>query len=158
MKVIGKEVARSVEVVKEYNLKIHERDLDWNSVKVTSSKIIYNYVKNLYSDDIELYESFYLILLDRGNKIKGHVKISQGGVSGTIVDTKLVALYAIETLSSSVILVHNHPSGTLKPSQPDIKITNTIKQGLKLFEINTLDHLIVASNGYYSFADEGILI
>ena len=85
------------------------------------------------------------------------VKISQGGVAGTVADTKLIFKSAIEKLASSIIISHNHPSGNLKPSQADIQLTKNLKQAGTLMEIFVLDHIIIADNAYYSFADEGIL-
>ena len=85
------------------------------------------------------------------------LKISQGGISGTVVDTKIIAKYCVDTLCSAVILAHNHPSGNLNPSTQDIKITRKIKEGLELLDVKVLDHVILTSDSYYSFADENIL-
>jgi DNA repair protein RadC len=91
------------------------------------------------------------------NTITGWVKISQGGTAGTVVEVKIIAKYAIDSLSNGVILVHNHPSGNTKPSDSDKDITNKVKNALELFEIKVLDHIIVTEANYYSFADEGII-
>jgi DNA repair protein RadC len=85
------------------------------------------------------------------------MKISQGGISGSVVDIKIICKYAIECLGCSVILVHNHPSGNRNPSQEDLNITKKIKQALSIFDIGLFDHIILTANSYYSFADEGIL-
>jgi len=84
-------------------------------------------------------------------------RISIGGVSGTVVDAKLIFKKALEQLASAIILCHNHPSGNLKPSQADIDITRKLKQAGKTLDIDVLDHLIIAESGFYSFADEGLL-
>ncbi len=103
------------------------------------------------------YEEFWIILLNRANKVIKMEKLSKGGISGTVVDVRLIAKSAIENNSSGVILAHNHPSGNNKPSEQDIEITKKTKQGLKLFDISLFDHIIVANQAYYSFTDEGIL-
>ena len=83
--------------------------------------------------------------------------ISSGGVSGTVVDTKIILKHAIEILASGIIAVHNHPSGNLQPSEADRKITRTLKDAAKLLDIHLIDHLIIGDKNYFSFADEGIL-
>ena len=97
------------------------------------------------------------MLLNRANKTIGYAKISQGGVSGTVVDVKLIAKYAVESLASGVILAHNHPSGNLTPSHQDIALTRKVKEALTLLDSQLLDHVILSADGYKSFADEGIL-
>lgn len=125
--------------------------------KISCSKDGYGFIKQFYGDDIEIFESFFLLCLNNSNKTTGYAKISQGGITGTVVDVRLVAKYAIENLATSVIIAHNHPSGKLTPSQADIQITSKIKEGLKLLDVAVVDHLILTGNGYYSFADEGII-
>jgi len=95
--------------------------------------------------------------LDRANNTAGFAKISQGGTAGTVVDIKIIAKYAVESLSSSVIICHNHPSGNITPSEADINITKKIKDALLLFDIKLTDHIILSENNYYSFADNGDL-
>jgi DNA repair protein RadC len=99
----------------------------------------------------------YLITLNQGNNIVSVTKISQGGISGTVIDIRLVAKYALEGLATSIILVHNHPSGALKASPQDINLTKKVQAGMELLDITLLDHLIVTKDGYSSFADEGIM-
>ena len=130
---------------------------DFQAIKISSSKDAYNVIKQFYADDIEVYESFFLLLLNRANNTIGYVKISQGGTIGTVVDPKIIAKYAIDGLASSVILAHNHPSGNINPSEPDKKITAKIKEGLSLLEIAVLDHIILTVDSHFSFADDGIL-
>lgn len=138
-----------------YSLKKTESEFE--KVKITSSADSVRYLRQFYLDDVGIYESFFLMLLNRPNQVIGYVKISQGGITGTVVDPILVAKYAIDSLSKGVILCHNHPSGNLNPSDADRQITEKIKQGLKLFDISVLDHIILTENSYYSFCDEGIL-
>lgn len=127
--------------------------------KIHTSKDASEYIKKyLYGPDIEVYESVWILLLNRANNVTGFVKISQGGVSGTVMDTKLIAKYAIEELASSVILVHNHPSGNILPSETDKLLTTKIKNTLAIFDCPLIDHLILTGEDkYYSFADEGLL-
>ena len=98
-----------------------------------------------------------MLLLNRANKIMKHVKVSEGGISGTVVDPKKIFFIALEHHASSIILSHNHPSGVCTPSEADIKITKKIKDSGALLEISVLDHIIVANDSFYSFADEGTL-
>lgn len=103
------------------------------------------------------YEEFYALLLRRNNTVIETIRISQGGVSGTVVDAKMIFAAALDKMASSVILAHNHPSGNLSPSQADIRLTKQLVQGGKLLDISVVDHLILAGKSYYSFADEGMM-
>ena len=103
------------------------------------------------------HEEFWVLMLNRGNQVLKRVQVSLGGVSGTVVDAKIIFKKALEIPASAIILCHNHPSGNLRPSQADIEITNKVKKGGELIDINVLDHLIVSERGYFSFADEGML-
>ena len=126
--------------------------------KICSSNDCFKYVQNFYFDDIDIYESMFLLLLNNQNLTIGWVKISQGGTRGTVVDVKLICKYALTSLCESVIIVHNHPSGNISPSQQDNSITSKIKEALNVFEIKLLDHLIVTRTDYFSFADENLLV
>lgn len=130
---------------------------EFPSKKITSSKAGYEFISQFYLDDISIFESFFLLTLNNSNETTGYFKISQGGITGTVVDIRIVAKYAIENLATGVILAHNHPSGKLVPSEQDRQITKKIKEALKMFDIQVLDHLILTEQSYYSFADEGIL-
>lgn len=100
-------------------------------------------------------EEFWIILLNRANEVIRTEKISEGGIGGTIADPKLIFKSALDHLASALILVHNHPSGNLKPSQADLDLTKKLKQAGGFLEISVLDHVIFTDNGYYSFVDEG---
>lgn len=102
------------------------------------------------------HEEFWILMLNQAHHIVGRQRISTGGVTGTVVDSKMVFKPAIETLASCIILVHNHPSGNLIPSPADIDLTRKLKEGGKVLDIKVLDHVIVAHTGYYSFRDEGL--
>lgn len=148
--------------MKKYNSNMNKFALkvdksDFTKVKISTSSDAYKVIKQFYSDDIEIYESFFVLLLNRANNTIGYAKISQGGTVGTVVDIKLIAKYAIDGLANSVILAHNHPSGNEQPSQQDKDVTNKIKQSLKLFDVQTLDHIILTTDNYFSFADEQII-
>ena len=138
-------------------LKAKKTPSNFEKVKIVSSKDAFKVIKQFYFDDIDIFESFFILCLNRNNQTIAYAKISQGGVNGTVVDIKLIAKYAIDCLASGVILAHNHPSGDLKPSNEDLAITKKVKEGLKILDIQVLDHLILTSQGYLSFGDEGIL-
>jgi DNA repair protein RadC len=124
-------------------------------IKITSSKTAYDALKSKLSD--LPHEEFWVIFMNRRNSIIKTECISKGGVSGTVVDVRLILKPALENLTSSIILAHNHPSGNLRPSQEDIGLTKKIKEAAKLMDITLQDHLILGEQAYYSFADEGIL-
>jgi len=103
------------------------------------------------------YEEFWIVILNTANRLLRTVKISEGGVSATVVDQKKIFKNVIDSLGSAIILVHNHPSGNDKPSESDIKITGKIVGAAKLFDIKVLDHLIITSGSYFSFADNSMI-
>lgn len=127
--------------------------------KVTDSKEVNEYVRKIWPEDIGIRESMIALYLNRANKIVGHSLISSGGVAGTVADPKIIFSTALLNMASGIILVHNHPSGNLSPSTPDIQLTKKIKEGGKLLEIQLLDHLILSpfEGKYFSFESEGIL-
>jgi DNA repair protein RadC len=103
------------------------------------------------------YEVFAVVFLNRANKIKHYEIISEGGITGTVADPRIILKKALENDAVSVILCHNHPSGSIKPSRADEDLTRKIKEAASYFDIKVLDHIIVSEEGYYSFADEGLL-
>ena len=126
--------------------------------QITQSSDTYNELKKIWHNDIDLRERFIVLYLNRQNKIHGYYTVSIGGVAGTVVDVKLCILPALRSMSSGMILAHNHPSNNLRPSGADKQITKKIKEAAKFFDIAVLDHIIMTpDNGYYSFTDEGIL-
>ncbi|AYA37318.1 JAB domain-containing protein [Hymenobacter oligotrophus] len=122
---------------------------------ITCSTDIYNLVRPALQD--LPHEEFWVILLNRANVVMRQEKISSGGVAGTVADPKMIFKHALEQLASSIILVHNHPSGNRQPSAADIALTKKLKEAGKFLDLPVLDHLIYTDRGYYSFADEGIL-
>jgi len=129
---------------------------DFPTEKITSSNDAQLFIRQFYGDDIEVFESAFILLLNRQNKTIGYAKISQGGIAGTYVDPKIVAKYAVDSLASGVIFCHNHPSGNLQPSVEDIQLSKKLKQGLNLLDINLLDSIILTpTSAYTSLADLG---
>lgn len=122
---------------------------------ITSSKSAYD-IMHPFLSDID-HEEFWIILLSRSNKVKDKICISRGGISGTVVDQRLIFKPAIAKLASAIILFHNHPSGTIRPSEQDKSLTKKLIDCSKLLDIPILDHIIYTDSGYYSFADEGLL-
>ena len=139
----------------KYNLVKENTNIDM--IKVNNSHIVADYLRKIWDTDINICERFYVLYLNRNNKTIGYKCISQGGLDATVVDVRLIAKYAIESLASSVIIAHNHPSGNIEASTPDKNVTNKIKSGLNLLDIRVLDHIILSDENYYSFADNGIL-
>ncbi len=145
--------------VNEIQIRYREKISISKSPQMNSSE---NVAKLLYEnwdkDTIGLHETFKVLLLNNSNKVKGIYPLSTGGITGTIVDIRLLFAIALKTLSVGIILTHNHPSGQLKASHADIDLTEKIKKAARLFDIRVLDHLIITPNGdYYSFADNGDL-
>ena len=127
------------------------------STKVVTSQDTFDVIEQFYHSDIAIYESVFILLLDRSNNTIGYAKISQGGISGTVVDVKIIGKYIVDTLASGLILAHNHPSGNLRASESDIKMTNNVKEVCKILDCTFLDSLIVTENGYTSLTDEGLI-
>ncbi len=114
--------------------------------------------RNFWDEDtIELQETFMIMLMNRASRVIGIYKVSQGGLTGTVVDIRLVFVAALKAAASNIILAHNHPSGNLNPSETDKTLTNKLRDAGKLLEIQVLDHIILSTEGFFSFADEGIM-
>ena len=128
---------------------------DFPQQKIHTPQHAADFIRQFYSDDIEIWESVFLLMINRNNVTTGFAKISQGGTAGTVIDVKIVAKYALDNLASGVIIAHNHPSGNLKPSSQDIEITKRIKDGLKLLDIDLCDHIILTATSYTSMQAEG---
>lgn len=122
---------------------------------ITSSSDVAIYLQTLLKD--HRHEVFAVLFLNRANKINHFQIISEGGITGTVADPRIILKKALEEDAVSLILCHNHPSGSLKPSRADEELTQKIKEAAKYFDIKVLDHLIVSEDGYFSFADEGLI-
>jgi DNA repair protein RadC len=123
--------------------------------QVGNSSDVYRFLLPVFAD-LE-HEEFWILFLNRANKITGKEPISKGGQAGTIADPKIIFNKSIENRAASIILAHNHPSGNLRPSSADIALTNKLVSAGQLLDIAVLDHLIITDKGYYSFADEGMI-
>lgn len=123
--------------------------------QIKGSKDAANYLRPEIGD--LSHEEFWVLFLNRQNKIIDKQKLSQGGMTGTVIDVRLVLKSALEKHATSLIFCHNHPSGNLEPSDADKKITRQLKEAAALMEIPVIDHLIVTQSGFFSFADEGLL-
>ncbi len=124
-------------------------------ISVRSSRDIAEYLKISLKD--HPYEVFAVVYLNQANKVNRLELVSQGGITGTVADPRVILRKALEEKATSIVLCHNHPSGNLHPSQADKEITQKIKQAAAFMDIRVLDHIIVSDEGYYSFADEGLL-
>ena len=122
---------------------------------VSSSGDIARYLQTKIKD--YRHEIFAVLFLNRANKINHFEIISEGGITGTVADPRIILRKALEEDAVNIILCHNHPSGSLKPSRADEELTMKIKEAARLFDITVIDHIIVSEDGYYSFADEGLL-
>ncbi len=123
--------------------------------QIRTSKDIFEYFHPILADS--KHEEFWVLYLNRANKIIGSKRISEGGVSGTVVDPKIVFKSAVDELASSIALCHNHPSGNPNPSREDETITQKLKSAGKLLDIGVVDHIIITESSYYSFADQGLV-
>ena len=148
--------AKAVKIVAALELSARKkRNNISRSAKVQSSETVYNIMEPEIG---ELdHEEFWIIYLNNSNRVLRKSQLSKGGITGTLVDIRLVLKEALELSSTSIILAHNHPSGTLIPSQADKDLTYKLKTAAASMDINVLDHLILSSGGYFSFADSGLL-
>lgn len=121
--------------------------------KISSSKDVYDIMQPLIGH--LNYEEFWILCLNRSNKVVDKIKVSQGGINGTVIDVKLILKAAIDRLASSIILCHNHPSRNISPSENDQVITIKIEKAAKWMDIQVLDHIIITCDHYHSFADDG---
>jgi DNA repair protein RadC len=141
-----------VELVYKTNVKASERP------KIVTSKDCYDILKRVWNPDkIEMLEEFNVLLLNRANRVIGVFEASMGGITGTVADPRLILAAAIKSLAVSMILAHNHPSGNLTPSRADEDLTLKISAAGKYLDIKVLDHIIICTEGYYSFADQGLI-
>lgn len=156
MRVRGIGEAKAVTIIAALELGRRRKDAEAETKpRVITSRDVFDVLKS-HLLDIQ-HEEFWVLLLNRSNRlIKKHL-ISQGGVTGTVADPKIIFKLALEELATSIILAHNHPSGNLNASQSDIDMTKKLKDAGKLMDIQVLDHVIVAGQKYFSFADEGML-
>jgi DNA repair protein RadC len=147
----------TIEILSEIHVS-YKPGLISSTTTINNSQNAYEIFKSLFpADTISLQEQFVVLYLNRANRVIGSYQLSKGGIAGTIADVRLILSVALKTLASGLILAHNHPSGNLKPSEADQQITSKIRQAAKLLDIELIDHIIISSEGYYSFADDAIL-
>ena len=127
-------------------------------IKITSVNKAFEVLLNSWDlDTIELQEEFKVLLLNRANEVLGIYPLSKGGITGTVVDSRLIFAVALKCNATGILLCHNHPSGNLKPSDNDITLTRSIKKCADFLDITLIDHLIITKNGFFSFSNEGKL-
>jgi len=149
-------IVKAINIAASFELGRRKSDLDsLERIKITSSKTAYQLLQKRLSD--LPHEEFWLLILNRANQVIKEEFISKGGISGTIVDVRLICKSAIENNASGIIIAHNHPSGQIIPSKQDKEITIKLKSALILFDVSLLDHLIIGDLNYFSFADENLL-
>lgn len=140
------------EITVSYSTKIKKSE----RVKITTSNDANNVLRNIFPS-LEHVEYFYIICLDRANQVLGFHQVSKGGLSGTVIDVRVIFQVAIKSNSVGIILAHNHPSGNLQPSDADLRITKKIKEAGTILDITVLDHLILSEESYLSMADESLI-
>ena len=137
---------------------ISYKNKNQDAVKVSSSVDVYNFILNHWDDDtLDIQENVKMLLLNSSNTILGVYDVSRGGINSTVIDLRLVLSVALKCLASSIILVHNHPSGNINPSDQDREFTKKIKSACKFLEIQLFDHIIITRYDYFSFADNGYI-
>jgi len=145
-------------IASEIYIKYEPKVQALNRPKIQSSEDSYlNCLYFLNGDNINIKEEAVVLFLNRGNRVLGGYKVSSGGITGTVVDIRIILAIALKCLASGIILAHNHPSGELNPSRADKELTQKLKEAAKLMDISLLDHLIITAEAYYSFTDEGII-
>ncbi|MDH3323319.1 MAG: DNA repair protein RadC [Flavobacteriaceae bacterium] len=156
MKFKGIGAAKAISIVTALELGSRRREEGaLEKINIKDSETVFEVMQPILGD--LQHEEFWIIYLNNSNKIQFKSQMSKGGITGTVVDSRLVFKKAIELRATGIILCHNHPSGTLKPSVSDIQLTQKIKKGGEVLDVKILDHLIITENSYFSFADEGIL-
>jgi len=153
MKLKGIGRAKAVSLASSFELGRRKASQSGKHEKLNSAEAVFKYLGPGLADlDHEI---FCVLFLNRNHELKAEKQLFEGGVNATVIDTRIIFREAVNHLASSIILVHNHPSGNLKPSQPDRMITRKCQEAGKLFDIPVLDHVIISSRGYYSFANSG---
>jgi DNA repair protein RadC len=155
MKTKGIGEAKAISIVAALELGRRRKHSGTEAVKIGGSSDAFNELRPHLQD--KHHEEFWILLLNRANRVIRKYQVSQGGVAGTVADPKIIYKTALAELASGIILAHNHPSGNLIASQADLDLTRKLKEAGRLLEIQVLDHLIIANDRYLSFADEGLL-
>lgn len=138
--------------VREIDITFRQGKLHFN--QLTSTQEAYEFVRDVIFEGLEVQEHFVVLYMNNANRVIGYYHHSKGAINSTVADIELITAVAIKTLSKGLIISHNHPSGSLKPSEADRTVTRRLKEALKFFDIQLLDHLIVTPSGFYSFAEQ----
>lgn len=155
LKIKGLGPAKAITIAAALELGVRRNMAENKKEVILSSKDIAGFLQAQLQ--YKSHEVFAVVFLNRSNKINHYEIISEGGITGTVADPRIILKKALEHEAVSIVLCHNHPSGNLKPSRQDQELTNKIKEAAQYFDIKVLDHIIVSNEGYYSFADEGML-
>ena len=156
MKFKGVGEAKAISIIAALELGKRRRGAEaLEKKKITSSQDLFEYFSGILGDSN--YEVFYILLLNRANKVIREIMISEGGLSGTVADPKKIFKIALEYNASGIILCHNHPSGNIQPSDADIKLTKKLRNAGEMLDLPVIDHIIIGEENYYSFADENTL-
>lgn len=155
LKVKGIGEAKAITIVAALELGLRRDVAEKKLAIVIKSSDVAEYLRAQYK--FKQHEIFAVLYLNRANKIKHSEIISEGGITGTVADPRIILKKALENDAVNIILCHNHPSGSLKPSRADEELTRKITEAASYFDIKVLDHIIVSEDGYYSFADEGLM-
>lgn len=149
--------AKALSIVSALELGRRRKEIEVpEKVKIQSSEVIYQLMKPHFLD--LQHEEFWVVLLNKANRVLKKMSMSVGGISGTVADSRIIFRAALENLASAIILVHNHPSGNVQPSEADIILTKKMVEAGSIVDISVLDHLIITDTTYYSFADEGRIL
>jgi DNA repair protein RadC len=142
----------------ELRIKVERTEGDGSTYTMKTSATAHDFFRTIFNaDTISWTEESAMIVLNRANEVIGHYKVSSGGTAATVVDAKVIFTIALNAVGHSIILAHNHPSGQLRPSEQDIKLTKDLVQGGNILGIRVLDHLILTDKGYLSMADEHLM-
>ena len=155
LKVKGIGEAKAISIIAALELGIRRDSAQKRQIVVTTSKDVAAFLQAQLQH--KKHEVFAVIFLNRANKVNHYEIISEGGITGTVADPRIILKRALEHDAVNIILCHNHPSGSIKPSQADELLTHKIKEAARFVDIKVLDHIIVSDEGYFSFADEGLL-
>ncbi len=151
-------VVSDVCIIPEYRITCNMNLKSSQLHRIDSSYTAALHCRSLYDEGTVAYkEYFFVLFLNRANKVTGFIKISEGGLTGTVADPRIILQAALMAGASAVVVSHNHPSGNLNPSRQEAELTEKLKSALKYFDITIVDHIIIGDEGYYSFANEGLL-
>jgi len=142
----------------EIHIKYEPKVQPINRPKIQSSQDAYQQLLQFFDQSVmNIKEEAVALFLNRSNRVLGGYKVSSGGISGTVVDIRIILAIALKSQASGIIIAHTHPSGELQPSRADQELTQKLKEATKLMDISLLDHLIITCEAFYSFADEGLI-